>query len=95
MCLRHGNGSVVEGNFFFGNNKPGTGGIRLYGNEWCVKSVFFVVGVIFIITNDPDHDSTVMRWQKRATHLAFGKVGHPRVRTPGLRCFVGIPPRWR
>lgn len=43
LSLRHGNRNIVEGNFFFGNNKPVgtsatgsslyTGGIRIYGTD--------------------------------------------------------------
>lgn len=33
LTLRHGNGCVVEGNYFFGNNKPRTGGIRVIGED--------------------------------------------------------------
>ncbi|WP_207535290.1 polysaccharide lyase 6 family protein [Desertivirga arenae] len=33
LTLRHGNNSEVYGNYFIGNNKPGTGGIRLIGEN--------------------------------------------------------------
>jgi len=33
LTLRHGNGSDVYGNYFLGNNKPGTGGIRIIGEN--------------------------------------------------------------
>jgi poly(beta-D-mannuronate) lyase len=33
LVLRHGNRCTVEGNFFFGNDKPGTGGIRIIGED--------------------------------------------------------------
>ncbi len=33
LTLRHGNGSEVYGNYFLGNNKPGTGGIRIIGEN--------------------------------------------------------------
>ncbi|TCC91089.1 chondroitinase-B domain-containing protein [Pedobacter hiemivivus] len=29
LVLRHGSGNIVEGNFFIGNNKPFTGGVRV------------------------------------------------------------------
>ncbi|MCP9236974.1 polysaccharide lyase 6 family protein [Lewinella sp. JB7] len=29
LTMRHGNGTTVDGNFFFGNGKPNTGGIRI------------------------------------------------------------------
>lgn len=31
LCLRHGNNSEVYGNYIFGNNEAGTGGIRIIG----------------------------------------------------------------
>jgi len=33
LTLRHGNGTEVYGNYFIGNNKPGTGGIRIIGED--------------------------------------------------------------
>lgn len=33
LTLRHGNDAEVYGNFFIGNNKPGTGGIRIIGEN--------------------------------------------------------------
>lgn len=41
LCLRHGNGSVVEGNFFFGNGREGTGGIRVYGDDHKIFNNYF------------------------------------------------------
>lgn len=45
LSLRHGNGSVVEGNFFFGNNTPGTGGVRIIGEDHVVFNNYFT-GVV-------------------------------------------------
>lgn len=33
LSLRHGNESLVEGNFFLGENAEGTGGVRIYGSD--------------------------------------------------------------
>ena len=33
ITLRHGNDNLVEGNFFLGNNKSQTGGIRVIGER--------------------------------------------------------------
>ncbi len=33
LTLRHGNRCVVEGNFFFGNHRSGSGGIRIIGED--------------------------------------------------------------
>lgn len=36
LTLRHGNRCLVEGNFFFGNKKPNSGGIRVIGEDHVV-----------------------------------------------------------
>lgn len=36
LTLRHGNRCRVEGNWFFGHDKPGTGGVRLIGEDHVV-----------------------------------------------------------
>jgi len=41
VCLRQGHGSVVDGNFFFGNGKEGTGGVRLYGRDHTIVNNYF------------------------------------------------------
>lgn len=41
VCLRQGNGSVVDGNFFFGNGKAGTGGVRLYSRDHIIVNNYF------------------------------------------------------
>jgi len=38
LTLRHGNRCVVEGNFFLGNHAPGTGGIRVIGEDHLVMN---------------------------------------------------------
>ena len=42
LTFRHGEKSYAYGNFFFGNNKPGTGGIRLVGPHHQVYNNYFV-----------------------------------------------------
>jgi poly(beta-D-mannuronate) lyase len=37
LVLRHGNRNLLEGNFFFGNNKPNTGGIRVINAGHTIK----------------------------------------------------------
>ena len=41
LSLRHGNRSVVAGNFFFGESKSGTGGIRMYGDDHQIYNNYF------------------------------------------------------
>lgn len=38
VTLRHGNGNIVEGNYFDGRNVPGTGGIRIIGEDHIVRN---------------------------------------------------------
>ena len=41
LSLRHGNRSSVYGNYFFGENKAGTGGIRVYGDDHLIFNNYF------------------------------------------------------
>lgn len=41
LTLRHGNHSEVYGNFFLGNGKPGTGGVRIIGEGHRVHDNYF------------------------------------------------------
>jgi hypothetical protein len=41
VCLRQTNRSVVEGNYFFGKGKAGTGGLRVYGKAHLIYNNYF------------------------------------------------------
>ncbi|SHG31704.1 polysaccharide lyase 6 family protein [Pedobacter caeni] len=41
LTLRHGNHSEVIGNYFIGNGKPGTGGVRIIGEDHNVRDNYF------------------------------------------------------
>ncbi len=41
VTQRHGNGGEFYGNFFFGEGKPGTGGIRVYGQDHTIYNNYF------------------------------------------------------
>ena len=41
LVLRHGNRNTVEGNWFFGRHVPGTGGVRLIGEDQHVFNNYF------------------------------------------------------
>lgn len=41
LTLRHGNNCKVEGNYFFGNNISGTGGVRIIGEDHKVYNNYF------------------------------------------------------
>ncbi|MFI3265892.1 MAG: polysaccharide lyase 6 family protein [Rikenellaceae bacterium] len=38
FTIRHGNGNIIEDNYFDGRNVPGTGGIRLVGEDQIVRN---------------------------------------------------------
>lgn len=42
LTLRHGNRATVQGNFFFGNKKRDTGGVRVIGEDHKVFNNYFV-----------------------------------------------------
>ncbi|MGC4101936.1 polysaccharide lyase 6 family protein [Ferruginibacter sp.] len=42
VVLRHGHYNVVENNLFLGNDKPGTGGVRIINRgQWVVNNLFY------------------------------------------------------
>ena len=41
LTLRHGNNCTVDGNYFIGNNVPGTGGVRIIGENHKVYNNYF------------------------------------------------------
>ncbi|PKP00408.1 MAG: hypothetical protein CVU13_02585 [Bacteroidetes bacterium HGW-Bacteroidetes-8] len=41
LTLRHGNNSIVDGNFFIGNNREGTAGIRVIGDHQNIVNNYF------------------------------------------------------
>ena len=42
LNLRHGNNNTAEGNIFLGNNKEGTGGVRIINEgNWVVNNLFY------------------------------------------------------
>ncbi len=41
LTLRHGNGSVVEGNYFFGSRRALTGGVRVIGEDHLIVNNYF------------------------------------------------------
>lgn len=42
LTLRHGRGSLVEGNLFAGKGREGTGGVRVYGADHRIKGNAFI-----------------------------------------------------
>ncbi len=41
LSLRHGNESLIEGNFFLGEEAEGTGGVRVYGSDHVIINNYF------------------------------------------------------
>lgn len=41
LSLRHGNESLIEGNFFLGEEAEGTGGVRIYGSDHRIINNYF------------------------------------------------------
>ncbi|WP_300379076.1 polysaccharide lyase 6 family protein [Henriciella sp.] len=61
LTLRHGNGTLVENNFFDGNNKPYTGGVRVINADQTVRNNYFKYltgtgfsGALVIMNGVPD-----------------------------------------
>lgn len=81
LCLRHGDRTTVNGNYFFGQSKAGTGGIRFYGDGHKIYNNYFegLTGNIWdaalTITNGDADYSTSTSWSKhfrpRNTVIAF------------------------
>ncbi|MBE0572132.1 MAG: T9SS type A sorting domain-containing protein [Ignavibacteriaceae bacterium] len=70
LCLRHGDRTTVNGNYFFGEGKDGAGGIRFYGDDHKIYNNYFegLTGTIWdaalTITNgDADYGSST-NWSK-------------------------------
>jgi poly(beta-D-mannuronate) lyase len=65
LTLRHGNGCLVEGNIFIGNEARGTGGVRIIGEDHVVRGNFMenltgddgrsAISLMMGIPNSPAH----------------------------------------
>jgi len=66
LTLRHGNAALVEGNFFFGNDQPDTGGVRVVGEDHTIINNYFA-GIAGAADN----------WRRGALSLANGQVNPP------------------
>lgn len=57
LTLRHGNRATVEGNFFIGNHKKGSGGIRVIGEDHVIQNNYIEAvtnGAFWITAGIPD-----------------------------------------
>ena len=76
FTLRHGNRCFVEGNFFLGNHKPGSGGIRVIGEDHAIINNYIdgvEEGGFWITAGIPD-SPLVGYFQSRNCVIAFNTV---------------------
>lgn len=79
VCLRSSDSSVVEGNFFFGEGKSGTGGVRLYGVGHSIVNNYFngLTGdtwdaAVAVTNGDAEATgSTTAHWRPQQIVMAF------------------------
>jgi hypothetical protein len=79
VCLRSSDSSVVEGNYFFGEGKSGTGGVRLYGVGHRIINNYFngLTGdtwdaAVTITNGDAEPTgSTTSHWRPQRITVAF------------------------
>ena len=79
LTMRHGNGTTVDGNFFFGNGKPNTGGIRIINERQRVTNNYLsgltgyrFRGALVIMNGVPD--SPINRYFQVKDSEASGNV---------------------
>lgn len=76
LTLRHGNRCVIDGNFFIGHHKKGSGGIRIIGDDHVITNNY-IEGVMqgaFWITGGVPHAELVQYFRARDCILAFNTV---------------------
>lgn len=94
VCLRQGHGSVIDGNFFFGYGKEGTGGVRIYGRDHTIVNNYFenLTGhtwdaAITLTNGDVTSDAENAHWQIQnakilmntfVKNVATIEIGYPR-----------------
>ncbi len=76
LTLRHGNRCLVDGNFFIGNNKKDSGGVRIIGEDHVVVNNYIegvTRGAFWITSGVPDSPLNGYFQAKNAT-IAFNTV---------------------
>jgi poly(beta-D-mannuronate) lyase len=76
LTLRHGNRCIVEGNFFLGHRKKGSGGIRVIGEDHVVINNYIdgvMQGAIWITSGIPDSELKGY-FQARNCVIAFNTI---------------------
>jgi poly(beta-D-mannuronate) lyase len=76
LTLRHGNRCLVDGNFFLGHHKKGSGGIRVIGEDHVVTNNYIeaVEQGAFRITSGVPFSQLVQYFQARRCVIAFNTV---------------------
>ena len=76
LTLRHGNRCVIDGNFFLGHHKKGSGGIRIIGEDHVLVNNYIegVENGAFWITSGVPHSQLVQYFQARRCTIAFNTV---------------------
>jgi poly(beta-D-mannuronate) lyase len=90
MTLRHGNRCRVEGNFFLGNHKRGSGGIRVIGEDHVVVNNYIdgvMQGAFWVTSGIPD-SPLVGYFQARNCLIAFNTVA--RSQGPCIELAAGL-----
>lgn len=90
VTLRHGNRCVVEGNFFLGHHRRGSGGIRIIGEDHLIINNY-IDGVeegAFWITAGIPNSPLVGYFQARNCVIAFNTVADSRA--PSVRLDAGL-----
>ena len=90
LTLRHGNRCVIDGNFFLGHHKKGSGGIRIIGEDHVITNNYFegLTNGAFWITSGVPHSQLVQYFQARRAVIAFNTVVDSR--GPCLELDAGI-----
>lgn len=76
LTLRHGNRCVIDGNFFLGLNKRGSGGIRVIGEDHVITNNYIegvAQGGIWITCGVP-HSQLVQYFQARRCLVAYNTI---------------------
>jgi poly(beta-D-mannuronate) lyase len=76
LTLRHGNRCTVDANFFLGQNKKGSGGVRIIGEDHTITNNYFADltdGVFRITSSIPDSELKGYFQAKRCT-IAFNTI---------------------
>jgi poly(beta-D-mannuronate) lyase len=76
LTLRHGNRCLIDGNFFLGHHKKGSGGIRVIGEDHVIVNNYFegLTKGAFWITSGVPHSQLVQYFQARRCTIAFNTV---------------------